>query len=192
LSTSELSGSFIKLSIKGKKSTRERIVRAAVELAWEVGPAHLSLDAVAARAGLSKGGLLYSFPSKAKLLEAVVEEYMKEHARAMAVQEPLQSSDKNRVARAFLDVYRMEADDEPHNCGVLAALVENPDFIIPVRHYHRQLLDRMKSDASDPVTAMIAYLATTGLECSRLLDCEVTTEDEQIAVFSRLEKMLTL
>lgn len=87
---------------KNKVSSRERILRAAVELAQEVGPAHISLDAVAARAGLSKGGLLYSFPTKAKLLEGVVEEYMKEHERAMEVQENLQSGDKNRVARAFL------------------------------------------------------------------------------------------
>ncbi len=69
-------------------------MRAATELAREIGPAHLSLDAVAARAGLSKGGLLYSFPTKAKLLEAVVEEYMKEHEHAMEVQETLQKGDK--------------------------------------------------------------------------------------------------
>lgn len=161
-----------------------------MEIAWEIGPAHLSLDAVAARAGLSKGGLLYSFPTKAKLLEAVVEEYMKEHERSMEVQETLQVGDKNRVARAFLDVSRIEADQEPQNCGVLAALVENPDFIIPVRHYHRQLVDRMTADATDPVTVLIAYLATTGIECSRLLDCEVLTEEEQLSVFSRLELML--
>ncbi len=97
---------------KNKVSSRERILRAAVELAQEVGPAHISLDAVAARAGLSKGGLLYSFPTKAKLLEGVVEEYMKEHERAMEVQERLQSGDKT-VSRVLFDVYRVQADDEP-------------------------------------------------------------------------------
>src|SRR5690606_16215879 len=113
LSTLELSGDTSKLPTKKKVSSRERILRAAIELAREIGPAHLSLDAVAARAGLSKGGLLYTFPTKAKLLEAVVEEYMKEHEHAMEVHETLQKGDKNRVARAFLDVYRVQADEEP-------------------------------------------------------------------------------
>ncbi|MCC2097105.1 MAG: TetR family transcriptional regulator, partial [Hyphomicrobiales bacterium] len=39
-------------------TSRDRILRAASELAFKEGAAHLSLDAVAARAGVSKGGLL--------------------------------------------------------------------------------------------------------------------------------------
>ncbi|PWL17875.1 TetR/AcrR family transcriptional regulator [Falsochrobactrum shanghaiense] len=173
-----------------KLSSRDRIVRAAVELAHEVGPAHLSLDAVAARAGLSKGGLLYSFPTKARLLEAVVEEYMKDHEKAVDQQQKLQQGDKNRAARAFVDVYRLQADDAPPGCGVLAALMENPDFMIPVRHYRRALLDRMLDDATDTDVVLFTYLALTGLECSKLLDCEVLSEEECRSVICRLEKIL--
>ncbi|NKB83693.1 TetR/AcrR family transcriptional regulator [Ochrobactrum grignonense] len=174
---------------KNKVSSRERILRAAVELAQEVGPAHISLDAVAARAGLSKGGLLYSFPTKAKLLEGVVEEYMKEHERAMEVQENLQSGDKTAL-RVLFDVYRVQADDEPPASGILAALVENPDFMIPVRHYHRTLLDRMLKDATDDNLVLITYLALTGLECGRLLDCDIVSDEERHSVICRLEKLL--
>ena len=191
MSTHELSGDPAKLLAKKKVSSRDRILRAAVELAREVGPAHISLDAVAARAGLSKGGLLYSFPTKAKLLEGVVEEYMKEHERAMEVQETLQSGDKNRVARAFLDVYRVQADDEPPACGVLAALSEDPGFMVPVRQYHRTFLDGMIKDTTDPDTALIVYLAVAGLECSKLMECEILSDEEQRAVLCRLENMLT-
>ena len=56
-----------------KKSARQRILAAADELSRDLGPANLSLDAVAQRAGVSKGGLLYHFPSKARLLKALVE-----------------------------------------------------------------------------------------------------------------------
>ena len=48
---------------------RDKILAAAEELARVAGPGNLSLDAVAARAGVSKGGLLYHFPTKAKLLK---------------------------------------------------------------------------------------------------------------------------
>ncbi|MFQ0813758.1 TetR family transcriptional regulator [Brucella anthropi] len=177
---------------KKKVSSRERILRAATELAREIGPAHLSLDAVAARAGLSKGGLLYSFPTKAKLLEAVVEEYMKEHGHAMEVQETLQKGDKNRVARAFLDVYRVQTDSEAPACGILAALADDPSFMVPVRHYHRALLDRMIRDAADPDTTLIAYLAIAGMESGKILDCDILTDAEQHSVLCRLEAMLTV
>lgn len=178
------------MQTKKKVSSRDRILRAAVELAQEVGPAHISLDAVAARAGLSKGGLLYSFPTKAKLLEAMVEEYMKVHEHAMGVQEKLQGDGKNQVARAFFDVFRVQADDEPPASGILAALVENPDFMIPVRHYHRALLNRMLEDASDRNLVLITYLTLSGLECGRLLDCDIVSDEERHSVICRLETLL--
>ena len=51
-------------------SARERILEAAERVITEVGAAHLTLDAVAQAAGVSKGGLLYHFPSKESLLVA--------------------------------------------------------------------------------------------------------------------------
>src|SRR3954471_11173426 len=60
------------------KSTRERILDAAAELVSEVGSGRLTLDAVAERAGLSKGGLLYNFPTKEALLQGMVERLINE------------------------------------------------------------------------------------------------------------------
>ncbi|MBN8999427.1 MAG: helix-turn-helix transcriptional regulator, partial [Rhizobiales bacterium] len=61
---------------RARGNARERILDAAVNVAHEVGPAHLSLDAVAERAGVSKGGLLYHFPTKQDLLKALVERHL--------------------------------------------------------------------------------------------------------------------
>ena len=104
----------------------------------------------------------------------------------------LQKGDKNRVARAFLDVYRVQADEEPPACGVLAALAEDPGFMVPVRQYHRAFLDRMIKDTTDSDTALIVYLAVAGLECSKLMECEILDDEEQRAVLCRLENMLTV
>jgi AcrR family transcriptional regulator len=56
-----------------RSSSRERILDAAAELVRELGAAKLTLDAVAERAELSKGGLLYNFPSKDALLQGMLE-----------------------------------------------------------------------------------------------------------------------
>src|SRR3954454_9447968 len=60
------------------RSTRERILDSASELVREVGSGRLTLDAVAERAGLSKGGLLYNFPSKDALLQGMLERLIAE------------------------------------------------------------------------------------------------------------------
>ena len=50
----------------------DTIIDAAEVVVAEVGAAHMTLDAVAGKAGISKGGLLYHFPTKEALLEAMI------------------------------------------------------------------------------------------------------------------------
>ncbi|RCS24255.1 TetR/AcrR family transcriptional regulator [Phyllobacterium salinisoli] len=176
----------------GKKlSSRERILLAATELAKEIGPAHLSLDAVAARAGLSKGGLLYSFPTKAKLLEAVVEEHLKDHDKALRAEEEGRKDAPNGIAEAFLQVFRNESiHKDPPPSGVLAAIAENPEFIRPIRRYNRQLLDRMQARSEDNASALVTFLAIEGMRSMQLLDCDILTDAERDLIMTRLSTLL--
>ena len=64
--------------IRGRKSSREKILDAAAELVSDIGSGRLTLDAVAERAGLSKGGLLYNFPNKDALLQAMIQRIIDE------------------------------------------------------------------------------------------------------------------
>src|ERR1051325_7095847 len=66
-----------------RANSREKILAAAADVARESGPASLSLDAVASRAGVSKGGLLYNFPTKAKLMQGLVENFLNEFELAL-------------------------------------------------------------------------------------------------------------
>lgn len=52
-----------------RPSNRERILDAFESLVISDGMANVTLDAVAERAGVSKGGLLYHFPSKQALID---------------------------------------------------------------------------------------------------------------------------
>lgn len=54
-------------------ATRDRLLDAAEALLAEGGPRALTLDAVAAAAEVSKGGLLYHFPSKDALVEGLLD-----------------------------------------------------------------------------------------------------------------------
>ncbi|MDR6908528.1 AcrR family transcriptional regulator [Rhodococcus fascians] len=65
---------------------RDKSLNAFVKLVLEQGEKAATLDAVAAAAGISKGGLMYHFPSKEALVEGlmrVVEELAAEDVRRM-------------------------------------------------------------------------------------------------------------
>src|SRR5690606_6305646 len=117
----------------GRPSSRDKIVAAAVELAKEVGPGHVSLDAVAQRAGVSKGGLLYNFPTKNKLLEAIVAYHLDKFENALLEKMEKSSSKDDSVIAACVDLFEMDCKEGlPPASGFLAALVENPDLMLPV------------------------------------------------------------
>jgi AcrR family transcriptional regulator len=56
-----------------RRNVREMIIQAATELVKETGLASFTMDVVVERAYVSKGGLLYHFPSKDELINGMIE-----------------------------------------------------------------------------------------------------------------------
>lgn len=167
-----------------RPSSRDKILAAAAELADAVGPGNLSLDAVAQRAGISKGGLLYNFPSKAKLMQALVEEYLKTFQQALADRK---TDDPNRNLAAYIELSAEECDQkQPSAAGVLAALAEDPDFLKPVRDFKRSLLDQLKAETPDTAKLLVAFLVIEGLRSMKLFDMDILHEDERSMAISYL------
>ena len=174
-----------------RKQARDKILAAAEELARVAGPGNLSLDAVAARAGVSKGGLLYHFPTKAKLLEALVEQFLASFDQTLRDRETESAGAPDSLVRAYLDILVGEhLCHQPPPSGLLAALGEDPDFLAPVRRFDRSLLDRMKANASDPVMALIVYLALQGIKSMQLLNIETIDGEEFDSVVARLRNLI--
>src|SRR5258707_15451702 len=112
-----------------KESVRERILAAAMAVAKESGAGRLSLDAIARRAGVSKGGLLYHCPKKDALMRALVE---RDFAGIDAATQEAKSAHgrPNAVACGFIQAYRDKVGCQPARpSGVLAALAENPHLL---------------------------------------------------------------
>lgn len=171
-----------------KVSSRTKILKAAGQVAREVGPGHLSLDAVAQRAGVSKGGLLYNFPSKAKLLEALVEQHLADFDAALREKEKQQP---NGLGAAYLELFISELEQrQPPPSGVLAAMAENPDFLAPVRRFNRDLLDRMMVGVENQSAVLVAYLALEGMRSSRLFGVDILSRSEREATMTALFRLL--
>lgn len=173
-----------------KTSSRERILSAAADVAREAGAGNLSLDAVAARAGVSKGGLLYNFPTKAALMRALVESFLAKFEGELdtATEGPDAGDD---LLSAYIKLSAIEWEEmRPGAAGVLAAIAEDPDFLKPIAAFKRRLLDRLKADTNDFEMLLIVYLALEGMRSMKLFETDVLTKEERdIAVNAMLKRV---
>jgi AcrR family transcriptional regulator len=172
-----------------RENSRQRILAAASRLVRTEGSAHLSLDAVAALAGLSKGGLLYHFPNKTALLTALVEQYVEKSSAPWG--EQLERDEGQLVS---LEYFKLVADEissgSPSPAGVLAALSENPDLLAPIKNFNRQLLDRVAQGAGDNIKTLVAVLALEGMRAQRLFGVDAFSPEERELVLERIKQML--
>lgn len=172
--------------------TRQRILDAAAEIARETGPGNLALDAVAARAGVSKGGLLYHFPSKSQLMKSMVEYFLTSFETALAEREGQKKGRKNGLMEAYLELFVEDRDcRKPPPSGLLAAMAEDPDFLAPIRRHHRDFLSSLETKASDPSTALVVFLAIQGVRSMGLLNLDILTDAEFAAAAEKLAAMLS-
>ncbi|MER8371381.1 TetR/AcrR family transcriptional regulator [Mesorhizobium sp. M1409] len=168
-----------------RTNSREKILAAAADVARESGPGSLSLEAVASRAGVSKGGLLYNFPTKAKLMQGLVEGYLREFEQAL---DSARANDKDENPLA---VYiRLSANDceekRPSASWIFSAIAEDPDFMTPIKTFKRQLFERLKGETPDLKSLLVCYLAIEGLRSMNLFDADVLSKDERELLVSSL------
>lgn len=163
---------------------RERILEAADLLAHESGPAHLALDAVAARAGVSKGGLLYHFPSKMHLLTALVDRHIARFEAEIDRNEGAGANPGQRRLAAYFEASLEECSKkDKHASGALAAMVQNPEMLVPIRSFKRRMLDRLTAAGGDKAMVLLVFLALDGLRSMKLLDLDILTGEEvEVAV----------
>lgn len=147
-----------------KPTTRDAILEAAYMLIQNEGIARLTLDTVAAEAKVSKGGLLYHFPSKEALIKGMIDHLFGQYHQQIEQDVAEEQVTDGKWARAYVrTTFVSEEQELKISAGLLAALVNNPELLQPVRSYYDEWQKRMESDGIDPAVATICRLASDGL-----------------------------
>jgi AcrR family transcriptional regulator len=92
-----------------REETRERVLDAALALFYELGPTAATVDAIAARAGLTKGAVYSSFATKDELFAATVERL----PTTMYTDVLRDASNRGEVRRALAGFGRAVANMQP-------------------------------------------------------------------------------
>jgi AcrR family transcriptional regulator len=178
--------------VRGRNNSRERILDAAAELVSEIGSGRLTLDAVAERAGLSKGGLLYNFPTKDALLQGMVQRLVDEvsgEREALRAQAEPGRNPEARLCTAALLKLRQGRTKEVAN-GLLAASAENPRLLDPVREVIKATVENLKATSDDLDAALLGWLAIEGLNSLEMHDLSPFSEEEHERVVQAVNRLL--
>lgn len=172
-----------------QSNTRQQILQAVNQLVLAEGVNHLTLEAVAKKAGVSKGGLLYHFPSKEALIKGLIEhlngQFDSEVARRLAEEEPGQPEAAGRWLRAFVRAtFEAVKGSQPgsqlssqplagnwmgSNAAILTAIATDPQLLEPFRKTFAAYQRQAEQDGIDPALATVIRLAADGLWLAELL-----------------------
>lgn len=157
-----------------RNETREKIFKAAMQLAARDGLLTLTLDNVAEESGLSKGGVMHHFATKEALLSGVIMHFTDQVEREMTRLVAEDPKPTYRWARAMLRMMTAGDDDpselaqsrqtmERFMLSVMAATVHNPEIVKPIQAIGQRLRGRLTSVPEEGLEQLIMWLAMDGL-----------------------------
>ncbi|MGW0175830.1 TetR/AcrR family transcriptional regulator [Rhodococcus sp. NPDC003322] len=167
LTANRPAGTVIPVTDAPAPSTRDRILDALEKLLLTRGLAQVTLESVAAEAGVSKGGLLYHFHSKEALLAGMVrrlgersDQQLTESGRSVAewYLQTMDTGATNELALFQSTIAALRSVDGRHG-EVQQAVIE----------MMRSWDDGLKAEIDDPVRAEIVRLVGDGIYLAALM-----------------------
>lgn len=180
----------VNMSISKDSNKKKSILTAATEIVQEEGVVKLTLEAVAKRAGVSKGGLLYHFPSKEALIKGMVEEWTNNYFEYIHSLVNSDNKDNGKWSRAFIKSSFSDLENKNLNAALTAAMFINPDLLDDFKQKYDILQKKLLNDGIDPVKITIARLSIDGLWLTGTFGISPLNEELKIQVFDELIKMI--
>ena len=174
--------------------TRERIVCAAEDVVIREGVARLTLESAAAEAGVSKGGVLYHFPTRAALVGAMVDRFV------VSFDADLErfggyGGQPGDFVRAYVEATLTPAapgDARSRRLGsaLLAGVASDPELLAPLRERFVAWQSSVEWDGIDPALATVVRFAADGMWLCELFGLAPLREDHRRAVGEEMRALI--
>jgi len=144
---------------------RHLILEAAFAVVAEQGANRLTLDAVAAESGFSKGGVLYHFNTKNALLSGMLDYLIKANLDRVQMQ-----NDRAELAGLIEARQGTSKSEQRASLALLTAFAEDTRLLDPVRHQFRSLYKQSVESVTNIDEAALLFFANEGIRFLELLD----------------------
>jgi AcrR family transcriptional regulator len=170
---------------KGKQA-RGLILGAAVDVVQRDGAGHLTIDAVAQTASLSKGGVLYHFPNKRALLAAMLDQLLESTADRIRkhLKEPGALPAMATIAA------QSGVDDRAISLAILAAAAEDPVLLAPARSFFKEIAQEVIQASPNGDIARLLLVVGEGLRFMEMLNLWPFSKAEMDAMHSYVAKLV--
>ena len=141
--------------------SREELLDVAEGIVRRGGGAALTIGALAQAAGISKGGVQYSFASKDALVRALIDRWTDQFDRLLG--EPLAEDPVDFVHRYIAATRVSQQAINAKMAGLLVSYLEDPTNLQETRDWYRGIFARLAGDTARARAARVAFLAVEGL-----------------------------
>jgi AcrR family transcriptional regulator len=149
---------------------RQALLEQAAALVGEGGAAACTIDAVAERAGVSRGAVVHHFPHKEDLLRGLLQSFIDRFEAAWASQLGDAGVEQGRLAEAY--VRATAGPDDVLTAALVVCVAEAPELLAPLREAMRAWYLRVEADArgagQDVDQVLLRCLAADALWLYRL------------------------
>ncbi|MDN4494471.1 TetR/AcrR family transcriptional regulator [Ureibacillus aquaedulcis] len=179
------------MSVSNPEEKKKRLLSAAYMIVKEEGVSNLTLEAVAKKADVSKGGLLYHYSNKEALIKAMVRDWSLGYFKSIETLVKNASNTTGKWSMAYINAALLDLNNDKHlTSALVAAMYTNPSLLEEYRKEYGTLLDKLMKDGIDPVKITIARLAIDGLWFSEIFDLAPLDEKLKEDVIHELKEMI--
>jgi AcrR family transcriptional regulator len=171
---------------------RDRLLDSAEALLGSHGTQGLTLSAVAAHAGVSKGGLLYHFSSKDALITGLIERLIKGFDDLIA---SFRLERPGWYTRAYIEatftiLAEQDADLARRRWAAVCAAATDPQLREPLAAAERRWMNEGIDEEPDPELSRLARFAADGVWEAAELDASLLSPERLAALRERLLALL--
>lgn len=144
---------------------REAVLDAAERVVMRDGATHLTLEAVAVEAGISKASVLYDYKTKRALIRALIERRVGVEQTRIQRFVDAEAGKPNADIRGRLAAASRASSEEDRSVALnlCVALAQDAELRGPVQKSLQETLAAIAASSTHPRGAMLAFLAVEGL-----------------------------
>ena len=177
----------------GRRSTidREELLDAADRVIARGGVISLTIDAVASEAGVSKGGVLYSFGTKDALIKAMLDRAGQSYDSLIDDYLATHKGVPHSEASAHIDAsHREDPLAAIRASALLATLVQSPSYRREIQGSYQELFGKLDTKTEAGRRALTAVLAAEGEFLLRGLGLAQFEADDWDAIFADIRAIV--
>ncbi len=169
---------------------REKLLEAIFDIVMEQGAAALTIDTVAKKMGISKGGVQYCFSSKEAMIDAMFDFWEESYETQFNKIVEKDNSPDNRVTAHIRATHHHDKVSFAKGASLMAALLQTPEYLQSTKEWYQQRLTGLDTTTEAGKRARLAFLATEGTFLLRYFGLMDIGDDEWQSIFEDIDSEL--